>query len=188
MPHVHLLGDVRAGEIHHHRRGLLHGGDAEARIPEALLHLRRQTLGLERDVDETGAGNLRLLAEGHERRIGLELLHHRLGDLAGGLAQGLGEGQGAIGLKIPKFRLTGRGELGIKGLSGRRRLGEGPLHRVPQLVLQGVGDAEHGDAGEIFRSSLSAGIAQLEKRMLRSSQLLRVTGALVEIRSIPVAP
>ena len=62
------------------------------------------------------------------------------------------------------------------------------MHRIPQLVLQGVGDAEHGDAEEIFRSSLSAGMAQPEKRMLRSSQLLRVTGALVEIRSIPVAP
>ena len=188
VPHVHLLGDVRAGEVHHHRRGLLHGRNAEASIPKALLHLRRQTLGLERDVDETGARNLRLQAEGHEGLIGLELLHHRLGDLAGGLAQGLGQGQGAIGLEIPEFRLTGRGELGIKGLPGRRGLRESPLHRIPQLVLQGVGDAEHGDAGEIFRSSLSAGMAQPEKRMLRSSQLLRVTGALVEIRSIPVAP
>jgi hypothetical protein len=64
------------------------------------------------------------------------------------LPQGLGQGQGAVGLKVAEFGFTGRRQLGIKPLAsclGRGcLLGKGPLHRRAQLGFEGVGDAQHG--------------------------------------------
>ena len=159
MPHVHLLGDVGAGEIHNHRRRgldarlgcLRHAGHAKTGVRESGHHLRRQALRPEGEVDETGAGDLRLQAQLCKSWIRLQLGHDRRGDRPRRLAEGLGQGQGAVGLKVAEFRLAGGGQLRIQGGAGRlscgRRLGEGPLHRRAQLGLQGLGDAKHGVQG-----------------------------------------
>ena len=141
MPHMHLLGDVGAGKIHHHRRRVLHRRHAETLVPQPCRHLRRQPLRADREVDEARPGDLRLQAEVGEGGIGLQLLHDRRGDLPRSLLQGLGQGQRAIGLEVAEFRLAGRGQLGVQPRIGLR---EGPLHRRPQLGIQGLGQAEHG--------------------------------------------
>jgi len=147
MAHVHLLGDVGAGEIHHHRRAALRRRHPQARITQPLSHLSRQALGLEGEVDEAGAGDHGLQAELHKARVRLQLLHDRAGDLAGRLPQRLGQGQGPIRLEITEFRLAGRGELGIEGSPSltrlRCRVRKRPVHRAAQLGVQGVGKAQH---------------------------------------------
>ena len=179
VPHVHLLGDVGAGEVHDHRRRRLAprvlggSGHPQARIREPFRHLGREPLGPQGEVDEAGAGDHRLQAELREGRIGRQLLHDRLGDLAGRLPQGLGQGQGAIGLEVAELRLAGRCQLGIEGLgrSGQKglfQLGlhiglfEGPLHRRAQLGFQEMGDAQHGEGRLSPRSSPPTGAAWLE--------------------------
>jgi hypothetical protein len=69
------------------------------------------------------------------------MLHDRLGDLAGRPAEGLGQGQGAIGLEVTEFRLAGRRQLGVEGLG---RIRQGPLHRRTQPGFEEMGDAQHG--------------------------------------------
>ena len=90
---------------------------------------------------EARPGDLRLQAEVGEGGIGLQLLHDRRGDLPRSLLQGLGQGQRAVGLEVAEFRLAGRSQLGVQPRIGLR---ESPLHRRPQLGIQGLGQAEHG--------------------------------------------
>ena len=139
VPHMHFLGDVGAGEIHNHRRQpaalgpWLLGGAAypQARILEPAGHLRRQPLGLDREIDKARPGDLGPLAEVAETGGGLQLLHQGRGNYTRLHPQPLGQGQGAIGLEITEFRLAGRAQLRIQGAAlGRSRgcrSGEGLL-------------------------------------------------------------
>ena len=117
--------------------------------------------------------------------------HDGCGDLAGGLPQRFGQGQGAIGLEITEFRLAGWAQGWIQGLAvgpGRGgQLREGLVDRRQELLLEVIGDAKHGQGAG---SAVVTGFdhpSQALKRMLKSSQGLRVTGALLEIRSMPLA-
>ena len=141
VTHMHLLGDVGAGEIHHHGRRVLHRRNAKAWISQPGRHLRHQPLGSHRQIDEPRPGDLGLQAESSEGRITLQLRHDRCGDLTGRLLQGFGQGEGPIGLEVPEFRLARRRQLGIQGVAG---IGERPTHRCSQLLIQGLGEAEHG--------------------------------------------
>ena len=110
-------------------------------LSETGGHLSAEPFRTQGEVDEAGAGDLRLQAELTEGGIGLKLRHDRLGDLTGRLAQGLGQGQGAIGLEVAELGLAGRDQLGIEGPG---RLRQGPLHRRAQLGFQEMGGAQHG--------------------------------------------
>ena len=115
-------------------------------IPKPRGHRRRQLLRADREVDEAGPGDLGLQAEVGEGGIRLQLLHDRVGDLAGRLLQGFGQGQGAVGLEIAELRFARRRQLRIEpgprcGLPGLRK---GSLHCTAQLGVKGVGDAQHG--------------------------------------------
>ena len=156
MPHVHLLGDVGAGEVHNHRgegdTGHHQARHTQARIAKAGLQLGRQPLGPQGEVDEAGSSNLGLQAELSKVRIGRKLLHDRRGNSPGRLAQGFGQGQGPIGLEVAEFRLRRWGQLGIEGLA---RLREGPLHSCQKLALQGMENGQHGNGGPQWRQALA---------------------------------
>ena len=66
MAHMHLLGDVGAGEIHDHRQPLWSLGHPQARIAHAQAHLLGQHLRAQGEVKKTGTGDLGRLAEGVE--------------------------------------------------------------------------------------------------------------------------
>ena len=129
MAHVHLLGDVGAGEIDDdgfgwgNEPGLATGlplgrstvkgcGSPRQRNPEPWIgqpggHLSGQGLGPQAQVEETRAGDLRLQTEGGEGGIGLQTGRDLLSDGTGLQPQRLGQGQGPIGLEVAEFGLAG---------------------------------------------------------------------------------
>ena len=110
-------------------------------------------LCLEPQIAGPGFINLTLRPERLTAAVAERLGDPRLGvptaaEEAGRLAEGLGHGQGAIGLEVAELRLAGGRQLGIEGCSclqsGGRRLRKRPLQGRAQLTVEGLGEAEHG--------------------------------------------
>ncbi len=139
---MHLLGDVGAGEINDHRAlVVIDGCHAKAGIADALAHFSRQHLRFDRQVDESRPSDLRRGAERHERFVRLQLLGDGCCDGAGGLLERFGQGQGAVGLKVAELGFAGWSQGRIEGAIG---VWECPRHGSDKLLLEGLGEAQHG--------------------------------------------
>ena len=63
VPHMHLLGDVGAGKIHHHPLLRLRHGHPQPGLIQPLLHLCRQHLRTDGEVDKPWSRHLGWMAE-----------------------------------------------------------------------------------------------------------------------------
>ena len=118
VAHMHFLGQVRRGIVHHHGLGALRARHRQVRIVERRFQLAVQPLGRLKEVDKAGAGDLHL---GHRRVVG-QRLDQGLGQVAGLEPGGLGQHQGDVG-----------GEVAVAFV-----LGAINLHRGPGIAGQGA--------------------------------------------------
>ena len=101
VPDVHLLGHVGRGVVDHHAQRLGRGGDAQARVVHQGTELGVQESGGQRQVEESGAGDL----DGGE--VGQVQARRDLGgDVARGAVQRLGQRHDAVGLVVAALGVT----------------------------------------------------------------------------------
>ena len=100
---MHRLGDIRRGEIHHHRAARADVGRAQSLVVEQGLGPRGEGLRQNAEVDESRPGNV---GGGHARKI--EVADNFLGQRARVLAPLLGQDHRGVALIIAKAQVRCR--------------------------------------------------------------------------------
>ncbi len=135
---VHLLGQVRRGQVHHHTLAWATLVHAQLRVGKGRIQPRGQLRVILEEVEEAGAGDLHLAY----RRVGGEGGQQLLGQLARLGAGRLGQQQGdvagevAVALVLGVLDLDCRRHVGRQGTVGDQAV-EGVLDELADAVFHG---------------------------------------------------
>ena len=181
VPHVHFLRDVRRRVVDHDRLGLIRAAHAETVIAVQVASLCRDPFGLERDVEEAGAGNLGRLGN----IVELHLLKDLLGEVAWLRAKFLRESHRRVALEVrelprPDDRVGGAVLLAEslgEGILKTGREGKFGCSHTPSLRRQAEpGHAGRGLGRDGFVTQAARGPLRRLRRLLTQLRRLRLVG------------